>query len=95
MPLTPETGQRIIVMGVSGCGKSTVARGLVRAIGGRFFDGDDFHPAANIAKMSRGTALTDNDRWPWLTLVGAELGRGDGIVVGACSALKRLSLIHI
>ena len=85
----------IIVMGVSGCGKSTIAEGLAAAIGGRFFDGDHFHPQANIDKMSRGEALTDEDRWPWLTLVGQELAPGSGDVVGACSALKRIYRQHI
>lgn len=86
---------RMIVMGVSGCGKSSVAQGLASAVGGRFFDGDDFHPRANIEKMSQGRALDDEDRWPWLTLVGEELARGDGVVVGACSALKRRYRDHI
>ena len=85
----------IIVMGVSGCGKSTIAKGLAAAIGGRFFDGDHFHPQSNIDKMSRGEALTDDDRWPWLTLVGQELARGVGDVVGACSALKQTYRQHI
>lgn len=82
-------GDRLIVMGVSGCGKSTIGALLAEALGARFFDGDDFHPAANIAKMSRGEALTDADRWPWLDRVAAELARGPGPVVGACSALRR------
>lgn len=85
----------VIVMGVSGCGKSTIAKGVAAAIGGRFFDGDHFHPQANIDKMSRGEALTDDDRWPWLSLVGRELARGTGDVVGACSALKQAYRQHI
>ena len=85
----------VIVMGVSGCGKSTIAEGLAEAIGARFFDGDHFHPQANIDKMSRGEPLTDLDRWPWLALVGQELSRGSGDVVGACSALKRIYRAHI
>ncbi len=85
----------VIVMGVSGCGKSTIAEGLAAAIGGRFFDGDHFHPQSNIDKMSRGEPLTDMDRWPWLTLVGQELLRGSGDVVGACSALKKIYREHI
>ena len=95
MSLDRPADLRIIVMGVSGCGKSTVAQGIARALGGRFFDGDDFHPRQNIEKMSRGEPLDDLDRWPWLTLVGEELERGEGIVVGACSALKRRYRDHI
>lgn len=95
MSLGSHVGQRLIVMGVSGCGKSSVAHGLAQAIGGRFFDGDDFHPAANIKKMSLGHPLDDGDRWPWLSLVGEELGRGERVTVGACSALKRRYRDHI
>ncbi|WJY65541.1 Thermoresistant gluconokinase [Corynebacterium aquatimens] len=81
-------------MGVSGCGKSTVGRVLADALGLPFIDGDDLHPAANIAKMARGTPLNDDDRVPWLHLIGQALARStaddqaDGVVV-ACSALKR------
>ena len=75
-----------VVMGVSGCGKSTVGAAFAAAIGGRFIDGDDLHPPENVAKMSAGVPLTDADRWPWLTLVGATL---TGDVVVGCSALKR------
>lgn len=93
--MSDDPRRLVIVMGVSGCGKSTIAEGLAAAIGGRFFDGDHFHPQANIDKMSRGEALSDDDRWPWLTLVGQELARGGGDVVGACSALKRIYRQHI
>ena len=75
-----------VVMGVSGCGKSTVGAAFAQAVGGRFVDGDDLHPPENVAKMSAGVPLTDADRWPWLTLVGATL---TGDVVVGCSALKR------
>ena len=75
-----------VVMGVSGCGKSTVGAAFAAAIGGRFVDGDDLHPPENVAKMSAGVPLTDADRWPWLTQVGAAL---TGNVVVGCSALKR------
>ena len=75
-----------VVMGVSGCGKSTVGAAFAAAIGGRFIDGDDLHRPENVAKMSTGVPLTDADRWPWLTLVGATL---TGDVVVGCSALKR------
>ena len=56
----------IVLMGVSGCGKSTTGAALSRALGWPFRDADSFHPPANVAKMSRGTPLTDEDRWPWL-----------------------------
>lgn len=86
-------GTRIIVlMGVSGCGKSTTGAGLSKATGWPFRDADSFHPPANIEKMSRGLPLTDEDRGPWLAAIGAwidtQLGAGaPGIV--SCSALKR------
>lgn len=75
-----------VVMGVSGCGKSTVGAAFAAAIGGRFVDGDDLHPPENVAKMSAGVPLTDADRRPWLDRVGATL---TGNVVVGCSALKR------
>jgi gluconokinase len=80
-----------IVMGVSGCGKTTVGRLLARELGCEFLDADDFHPEANIAKMAKGVALTDDDRWPWLDAIAAAMheraARGSGAVI-ACSALK-------
>lgn len=76
-----------VVMGVSGCGKSCIGAGLAAALGARFIDGDDLHPPANIAKMSRGQPLNDDDRAPWLALVGQALAQGNTVV--ACSALKR------
>ena len=79
----------IVVMGVAGCGKSTVAAALAEALGGSFVDGDALHPPENIAKMSRGEPLTDADRWPWLEHFGAVIAGRGGRVVGACSALKR------
>lgn len=82
-------------MGVAGCGKSSVAVTLAARLGARFLDGDDLHPPGNIAKMAAGTALTDADRWPWLTAVGQALGAGPGSVVGACSALRRAYREHI
>ena len=78
---------RYVVMGVSGCGKSLIGTGFAQAMGLRFVDGDDLHPAANIAKMRRGAPLTDTDRAPWLAQVGAVLA--DDATVVACSALKR------
>ena len=81
----------IIVMGVSGSGKSTIGRALAEAMEGQFFDGDDFHPAANIAKMRAGHALTDADRLPWLQrlrqLIVEQEGNSKPSVI-ACSALR-------
>ncbi|MFV0429972.1 MAG: gluconokinase [Arachnia sp.] len=82
----------LVVMGVSGCGKSTVARRLGQELGWVFAEGDGFHPAANVAKMSAGVPLTDEDRWPWLDAIVAWTSRqhacGHATVV-ACSALRR------
>lgn len=82
----------IVVMGASGAGKTTVGTALAEALGWPFLDADDFHPAANIDKMRRGDALTDEDRWPWLDALRAAIATGvaEGrSVVVACSALKR------
>lgn len=82
----------IIVMGVSGCGKSTVGMQLAKKLDALFYDGDDLHPQDNIQKMSNGIPLTDEDRWPWLDsicdLAGREAAGGKSVVV-ACSALKK------
>jgi gluconokinase len=82
----------VIVMGVSGCGKSTVGQLLAGKMGCAFYDGDDFHPAANIAKMSQGIPLNDDDRAGWLAvladLIRRTLQKGDSGVL-ACSALKQ------
>ena len=81
-----------IVAGVSGSGKSTVGAMLADRLGWRFADADDFHSAANIAKMRAGIPLTDGDRWPWLRALAAWMdeliARGEQAVL-ACSALKR------
>jgi gluconokinase len=76
-------------MGVAGCGKSTVGAALAGRIGAQYVDGDDLHPASNVAKMARGEPLTDDDRWPWLDRVGQALAAVEGPVIIGCSALKR------
>jgi gluconokinase len=81
-----------VVMGVSGCGKTTIAAGIADHTGWVLLEGDSFHPLANISKMSAGIPLTDEDRWPWLRAIAAKAhelhGQGLSCVV-ACSALKR------
>jgi len=81
----------IVLMGVAGSGKTTIGEKLAAALGWSFRDADDFHPPANVAKMSAGTPLTDADRAPWLAAIRAHidacLARGEGSVV-TCSALK-------
>lgn len=81
---------QVVVMGVSGSGKSTVGRALARRLGVPFADADDLHPRSNIDKMSIGLPLDDDDRRPWLDMVGLWLARHDAVggVMG-CSALKR------
>ena len=80
----------IIVMGVSGSGKTTVGQLLAARLGLPFYDGDDFHPAANVAKMAAGHPLTDEDRAGWLATLATDLGQwgAAGGAVLACSALK-------
>jgi len=78
-----------VIMGVSGCGKSSVGAAFAAAINGIFIDGDDLHPEKNLTKMASGQPLTDEDRAPWLVRVGKALhGKTSPVVVG-CSALKR------
>ena len=90
----------LIVMGVSGSGKTTIGKKLAARLGWPYEDADQFHPASNIAKMSAGHPLTDEDRWPWLKAIAAEIDRvsdaGGHVVIG-CSALRRVYrdiLIH-
>jgi beta-N-acetylhexosaminidase len=84
------SGPSIVVMGVSGCGKTTIGDLVARELGVPFLDGDALHPVENVAKMAAGSPLTDADRWPWLATVGSELAAAghDGLVL-ACSALRR------
>ena len=91
MPPDPAP-HALIVMGVSGSGKTTIGEQLAAKIGWRYEDADIFHPASNVAKMSAGQPLTDEDRWPWLRAIADEIDRavaaGERVVIG-CSALRR------
>ena len=83
----------VLVMGVAGSGKSTVARALADELGATFLDADDFHSPANVAKMARGEALDDSDREGWLVALRTRIDEGlaqEGRTVLACSALKRV-----
>ncbi len=88
--MTARRGSSIVVMGVSGSGKSTVARALAQRLGLAFIEGDELHPPHNVAMMAAGTPLTDAERAGWLQTIAARLAaaQGQGAVV-ACSALKR------
>ena len=86
------TAQHLVIMGVSGSGKTTIANLLSKRLGWIAAEADEFHPAANIAKMSAGTPLDDDDRWPWLYAIrdwmDTQAGNGRCTIV-TCSALKR------
>ncbi len=90
--MNEREAQFFVIMGVSGCGKTTIGEALAAHLNCRFFDADDFHPPENIAKMERGTPLDDLDRAPWLArlaaLIQEYLDNGETAVL-ACSALKR------
>jgi gluconokinase len=89
---SPPAPRVVVVMGVSGCGKSTVGALLALQLRWEFEDADWFHPAANVDKMHSGIPLTDEDRWPWLNAVAAWIDKtrcSGGHDVIACSALKR------
>jgi gluconokinase len=91
MTNSKTTAQAVIIMGVSGSGKTTIGKRLSDKLGWDFYDADDFHPQANIDKMSRGIPLTDGDRWPWLEnlnrLMLEYINKNRPVVV-SCSALK-------
>jgi len=81
--------QKIIIMGVSGSGKSTIGVLLADELGSAFYDGDDFHPQANVDKMEKGIPLNDSDRQPWLEALRDKLAETSEVSVTACSALRR------
>ena len=92
MSVEPGVRQHLVVMGVSGTGKTTVGSALAARLSMPFVEGDGLHPEANIAKMSAGVPLDDDDRRPWLLRIGAELAQYDADgqrAVLTCSALKR------
>lgn len=82
----------IVLMGVTGSGKTTVGEQLAQQLGWAYYDADDFHPEANVRKMASGAPLTDEDRWPWLETLSAAIGQWlcaeQGAILG-CSALKQ------
>lgn len=80
---------RVVIMGVAGCGKSSVGEGLAARLGVPYRDGDDLHTPAAVEKMRAGVPLTDEDRWPWLDRVAGVLAAEAPLIVG-CSALKRV-----
>ena len=88
----------IIITGVAGAGKTTVGKLLAKNLGWKFYEGDDFHPAANVEKMRRGKALTDADRRPWLdalrAVIQSSLANGENGIL-ACSALKQRYRAHL
>jgi gluconokinase len=82
----------LVVMGVSGCGKTTIGTALANSLGWQFVEGDSFHPPANVEKMRSGQPLDDSDRWPWLDRISAAIAqwnRAGHNVVLSCSALKQ------
>lgn len=91
LPLVSEPSI-VVIMGVSGSGKSTIGEALAERMGARYLDGDDFHSETNRDKMRRGYPLSDTDRWPWLSLLGTRIrktARAGENVVASCSALKK------
>jgi gluconokinase len=88
----------VVIMGVSGSGKSTVGALLAASLAAPFLEGDNYHPASNVDKMSAGIALDDADRWPWLKRLGAAIGHSvalHGCAVATCSALKKTYRDHL
>ena len=91
--MTASAPFAVIVMGVSGSGKSTIGEALAKRLSWRYEDGDKFHPAGNVAKMAAGQPLTDEDRWPWLRAIADQIDRLSAAGVRSvisCSALRRV-----
>ncbi len=86
--MPPSAHTKLIVMGVTGCGKSSLGRALAQALGATYLEGDDLHPPSSIDKMRRGIALQDSDREPWLKAIVAMMAQ-PGSIVASCSALRR------
>ena len=80
---------RIIVMGVSGSGKTTIGENLAKALDLAFLEGDSLHPKSNVEKMSAGIPLEDDDRWPWLDKIGERLSAASNGIIISCSSLKK------
>lgn len=86
----PDQKRAVIVMGVSGCGKSSVGEGIAEGLDAPFIEGDSLHPEANVEKMAAGHPLTDEDRWPWLREIAARVAAEPAsVLVVTCSSLKR------
>ena len=79
-----------VVMGVCGCGKSSIGTALAEKFDATYIEGDALHPPANIELMSAGTPLTDEDRWPWLKAIGERMAHEKGLVFVGCSALRKI-----
>ena len=88
-PRVAGVSEHVVVMGVSGTGKTTVGRLIAERLGATFIEGDDLHPAANVESMRAGIALTDEQRAPWLALIRDAMDAAGGDTVVACSALRR------
>ncbi len=86
---------RMIVMGVSGSGKTTIAKALAERLSIAFVEGDGLHPSGNIKKMSAGIPLTDDDRWPWFERIAQTLCKAENGMIVSCSALKKSYLDYL
>lgn len=90
-----EDCRLFIVMGVCGTGKSSIAEALARHFGGHYLEGDNFHPAENVEKMRKGIALSDDDRWAWLSDIAKHMSTQKGLVYASCSALRQAYRAHL